>query len=114
MLPFLGFLFVIAVDFGRVFYYSQIVTNCAHNGALYGSDPTAAAQSPYTSIQQAALATASNLSPPPTVKSANGTDSGGNAYVKVTAAWRFRTVTKFPGIPNSVNLSRTVQMRVVQ
>ena len=114
MLPFLAFLAVIAADFGRVFYYSQIVTNCARDGAVYASDATAAAQSPYSSLQQAALAAAANLSPQPTVTSANGTDSAGNPYVKVTVAWQFQTVTAFPGIPNAVNLNRTVQMRVVQ
>src|SRR5262245_16916603 len=53
LVPFLAFLFVIALDFGRIFYFSVTVENCARSGALYGSDPVAAAQSPYSSIQQA-------------------------------------------------------------
>jgi Flp pilus assembly protein TadG len=114
VLPFLVFLFVIAADFSRVFYYDQILTKCARDGAAYAADATLAAQSPYSSLQQAALATAVNLNPQPTVTSSNGTDSSGNPYVKVTVAWQFKTVTAFPGIPNTVNLSQTVQMRVCQ
>ncbi|HEV3341796.1 MAG TPA: TadE/TadG family type IV pilus assembly protein [Pirellulales bacterium] len=114
VLPFLAFLFVITADFGRVFYYSQTIENCARKGAIYGADLQAAAQSPYTSLQQAALADASSLNPQPTVTSTNTNDSSGNPCVQVTVAWTFKTVTAFPGIPNAVNLSRTVQMRVVQ
>src|SRR5262245_24006581 len=66
LLPVIVFLFVIAVDFGRVFYFSQVIENCARNGAIYGSNLTTA-QSPYSSIQEAALAEAQTLSPPPTV-----------------------------------------------
>jgi Flp pilus assembly protein TadG len=112
LLPLLAFLFVIAVDFGRIFYYSLTVENCARNGALYGSDPFAASQSPYTSISDAALADATNLQPQPTVTSINGTDSSGNPYVEVNVSWTFASVTNFPGVPTTTNLSRTVRMRV--
>ena len=70
LLPFLTFMFVIAVDWARIFYYSVTITNCARQGALYGSDPFTAAQSPYASIQEAALADSPNLNPQPTVTSA--------------------------------------------
>jgi Flp pilus assembly protein TadG len=112
LLPLLVFLFVIAVDFARVFYFSLTVENCARNGALYGSDPLAPSQSPYKSTTDAALADASNLQPQPTVTSTNGTDLAGNAYVEVTVAWQFASLTNFPGVPNSTNLSRTVRMQV--
>jgi Flp pilus assembly protein TadG len=112
LLPFLAFLFVIAVDWARVFYYSVTITNCARQGALYGSDPLSATQSSYPSLQQAALADATNLNPQPTVTSSNGVDGSGNPYVAVTVSWPFSTITNFPGVPSQVNLSRTVQMRV--
>ena len=111
LLPFIVFLFVIAVDYARVFYYSQIIENCARQGALYASDPKAPGYNLYTSVQNAALADAPDLSPQPTVTSNTGTDSAGNAYVSVTVTWPFQSVTGFPGIPNNVTLSRTVQMR---
>jgi len=112
LLPFLAFMFVIAVDWARIFYYSVTITNYARQGALYGSDPIAMTQSPYTSIQQAALADGPTLSPQPTVTSSNGIDGSGNSYVAVTVSWPFSTLTNFPGVPSQVNLSRTVQMRV--
>jgi Flp pilus assembly protein TadG len=110
--PFLFFLFVIAVDFARVFYFSQVLANCARQGAMYASDPKAPAYNLYTSVQAAALADASNLTPQPTVTSTTGTDGAGNQYVAVTVTWQFNSVTGFLGIPASLNLSRTAQMRV--
>jgi Flp pilus assembly protein TadG len=113
LLPLLAFLFVIGVDYSRLFYHSLTVANCARNGALYGCDPTRdAAASPYTSIQQAALADASTLSPTPTVTSSYGSDSSGN-YVEVTVTYQFQTITNYPFVPNTVNISRTVRMMMI-
>ncbi len=113
LLPLLAFVFVVAVDFARLFYYSLTITNCARNGALYGSDPTAAATgSPYTSTQEAALADAGNLSPTPTVTAQTITDSNGT-YVEVTVTYQFTTITKYPGVPSNMTLSRTVRMRSI-
>jgi Flp pilus assembly protein TadG len=111
LLPLLAFLFVIGIDFGRCFYYSLTVANCARHGAVYASSgPTAPEDS--AGIQAAALADASNLSPPPTVTSSSGTDAEGNPYVRVTVSWTFHAVTRFPGVPSTMVLTRTVQMRV--
>ena len=112
LLPLLGLLFLITVDFARLYYHYSIVTNCARNGALYGSDPTAASESPYADLTAAALADAPNLSPQPTVSSSNGTDSSGNPYVEVTVVYPFTTISSYPGLPNPIELTRTVQMRV--
>jgi hypothetical protein len=103
---------VLAVDFARIFYYSQIIEQCARNGAIYASDPVAAAQSPYTSLHDAALADASNITPQPTVTSTNGTDASKNHYVQVTVSWAFKTITSDLGVMNSVDITRTVQMRM--
>jgi Flp pilus assembly protein TadG len=111
LLPFLAFMFVVAVDWCRIFYYSVTVTNCARNGALYLSDPIAKAASPYNNVTAAALADAANLSPTPTVSSYTGTDTNG-AYVDVTVSYSFDTVTKFPGVPSVNTVSRTVRMYV--
>src|SRR5438477_7483392 len=83
LLPFLAFLFVIAVDWSRIFYYSLTVSNCARNGALYAADPYSTTIRPYSSIDAAALADAPNLSPTPTVTSASGADGYGT-YVECT------------------------------
>jgi Flp pilus assembly protein TadG len=112
VLPFLIFLALITIDWARVFYYSVTLTSAARQGAIYGSDPIAAANSRYHSAQEAALAETSNLSPPPTVTTASGTDVDGNPYTQATVAWTFSTLTHYPGISSTVNLSRTVRMRV--
>jgi hypothetical protein len=112
LLPILGLLLLITVDFSRLYYHYSIVTNCARNGALYGSDPTSASESPYSSLQAAALADAPNLTPQPTVSSTNGTDASNNPYVEVTVVYPFTTISSYPGLPNPINLSRTVRMRV--
>jgi Flp pilus assembly protein TadG len=112
LLPFMAFVFVIGVDYARIFYYSLTVTNCARAGARYGSDPQLAARSPYSSIAQAAQAEAPNLSPAPGVSSTTGTDGSGNPYVEVTVTYPFQTVTNFPGVPNQTTLTRTVRMDI--
>jgi len=112
LLPFLMFVFVIAVDWARVFYFSVTLSNVARQGAIWGSDTIAEAQSPYTSVQQAALADGtSQWTPQPIVTSTNGVDGSGNPYIEVTAKWQFSTITNFPGVPSS-QLTRTVRMRV--
>src|SRR6516165_8956087 len=59
-LPVLCFMFVAIIDFGRVFYFSIAVNNCARNGALYGSqDPTSAVDT--AGISTAALKDTFNM-----------------------------------------------------
>jgi Flp pilus assembly protein TadG len=111
LLPTLAFLFVIAIDYARIFYFSQIIENCARQGAMYAADPKAPAYQLYANVTSAALADASGLSPQPTVSSSTGTDTANNNYVSVTVKWTFTSITNFPGVPHTVNLSRTVQMR---
>ena len=130
LLPFLAFMFVIAVDWARIFYYSITVTNCARNGALYMSQQQSAktTSSPYTDsgyvnlyvnsanpVTAAALADASNLTPTPTVTSNTGSDTYG-PYVEVTVSYAFQTVTHFSVatfvVPSSTNVTSTVRMYV--
>jgi hypothetical protein len=44
------------------------------------------------------------------VTSASGTDSNG-PYVEVTVAYTFQTITNYPGVPSTLNLTRTARMR---
>jgi hypothetical protein len=112
-LPFLLFLFVIAVDWARVFYYTQVVENCARNGAIYSSDLYSLTQSPYTSLTAAAVADAPGLTPQPTVTSSSGSDSYGN-YVTCTVSYTFQTLTNFPGVPQSTPIVQTVKVYQAQ
>ena len=112
VLPLIMFLLLAATDFARVFYYSITITNCARNGAIHGCDPVVASQSPFTSVQDAALADAANLNGNATVTSKTVSDESGD-YIEVTVNYTFQTISNYPGIPNSIPLSRTVRMRSV-
>jgi Flp pilus assembly protein TadG len=112
LLPLLVFLFLIAVDFARVYYFSLTLTNCARAGALYACDPAVADESPYANVQAAALSDATNLSPQPTITKSNGTDASGRPYVQVSAAYTFKTVSGFPLIPKNLAMTRTVKMYI--
>jgi hypothetical protein len=112
LLPFLTFLLLIAIDYCRLFYYSQVVTNCARNGGIYASDPVTAAMSPYPDLPTAAKADASpDISGQLTVTPTTPVpDSDG--YVHVTVTYPFTTITNYPGIPSSVTITRTCIVRV--
>jgi Flp pilus assembly protein TadG len=109
LLPFLMFIFIIAVDWSRIFYYSVIVNNCARNGALYACDPWATNRSPYNNLKAAALADAPNLNPQPNVTTAAGVDIYG-AYVDCTVTYNFKTITNYPGVPSDNPIVRTVRV----
>jgi Flp pilus assembly protein TadG len=112
LLPFLAFIFVIAVDWSRIFYYSVTVSNCARNGALYAVDPYSTTKQPYTSVSQAALADAQNLSPPPLVATVSGVDGMGS-YTDCTVTYTFSTISNFPGVKKSTTITRTVRVYTV-
>ena len=112
VLPPLVLMFMGCIDYARVFYASVTIANCARNGALYASDPVFAASTPYTTLTQAATADASGLTATPSVTSDKGTDSSGNSYVDVTVSFTFQTLANYPGITNSVLISRTARMPI--
>lgn len=113
VLPFLVFLFVVAVDFSRINHDAAVLSSCARTGAYYASDPDLEAILPYASVQEAVLADATDLPTPPTVTVTTGQDSLGLDYVDVRVDYTFYTVTRFPGIPRVWPLTRTVRMRSV-
>lgn len=108
--PLLCLLFVVVVDFCRIFYFAPVVTNCARSGAIYGSqNPTTA--NDQTKISEAALLDASNLTGTLTVTSS--TDSATNpTYVIVTASYPFATISRFPGVASTTTITRTVRLAV--
>jgi Flp pilus assembly protein TadG len=114
LLPLLVLLFLIATDYARVFYCSLTLENCARNGALCASNAFNYPM-PYSSVAQAAIADGANLNPSLTtsdVTVSNGTDANGNPTVTVTVSYTFRAITKYPGLPSTINLARSVEMRV--
>lgn len=109
LLPLLCFLFVATVDFCRIYYFSVTVSNCARNGALYGSADIAHAQNS-GGILSAAQKDAANLNLDQ-LNISSTTDS--SSYVSVTVSYPFRTITSYPGIPSQVNIVRTVRMNIL-
>jgi Flp pilus assembly protein TadG len=108
----LVFICVATCDYARSVYDAVTVANGARNGALYAADSAFAATTPYTSIQQAALADCGNLSPTPTVSSTTSTDASGNNYVAVTVSYAFQSSVNYPGLPGSFTITRTVKMAI--
>ncbi len=117
--PLLLVILLISVDFCRLFYAYTTITNAARNGALWASDPLAngtvtPSQSPYTTVQQAALADANNLNPAlpsGNITQTSGTDSHGNATAIVTVQYTFNLLTSYLGF-GSITMLRQVAMRV--
>lgn len=111
LLPIVCICFVITVDYARIFYYTMAVTDCARQGAMYGSqNPTNANDT--TNIQAVAKRDAGDLDST-LINVSSTTDSATNpTYVTVTATYPFRTITNFPGITSYTMLSRSVTIPV--
>jgi hypothetical protein len=130
LLPFLVFVFLVATDFARIIYYTIVIDNCCHNAVIFGSQtydnqnqqwignnqywqgPT----SQMISTEQAAAdVDGTNLSPVlagSNVSVSSGADAQGNPINNVTITYTFNTITRFPGIPSTVTITRNAQVRV--
>ncbi len=111
LLPFLIYVFVVTLDFSRIAYYSVTVSNCARNGAVYGSADQIRARDT-NGIQAAAQADASFNLATERLSVSSSTDTAAS-YVQVTVNYPFTTITNYPGIPRQTTLSRSVRMEVV-
>lgn len=113
LLPFLLFLFVVCIDFCRVFYYSQTLYNCAYSGALYGSGTAGRSSgTAEDAVKQAAVAEGTTLSPALTSSQVSYTPADSQNEITVTVTYNYTSFTGFPGIPTTMTLTRTVKMRV--
>jgi len=111
LLPLLSFLFVIVVDYARIFYFSLTVTNCARNGAVYGSqNPTNALDT--KGIQAEAKGDAGTLTTASLKVTSLPDSKTSPTKLSVTVTYPFATITRFPGINAQTTLSRTVQVNV--
>jgi Flp pilus assembly protein TadG len=116
--PVLVFILLFTIDFCRVFFAYTTITNAARNGALWASDPLASTQSPYASLQAAALAEDNNLNPTLTSEIAAGTGSITQTAgtdpntVMVTVSYQFPLITSYLGMRN-VSFSPQVTMRTL-
>jgi Flp pilus assembly protein TadG len=134
VLPLLVALLIGGADFARVFYASIELENAARAGAQFGAQNTTNST---TAMETVTLASAPNLTGVTAAASrlcqcandsavysattpANNCSyscTGGTRLVNlvtVTASKSFTTLVAYPGIPSSLNLSRSATMRAVQ
>lgn len=124
ILPVLLILVLGAIDFGRLYFAYVSVTNAARNGAQYASFNVVQANDEDCTdgkcIRLAALADTSNLlntssTNPQVTKEPcvdGALDDQGRLCVRVRVDYTFDPLVPWPGLPSSVDMSRTVQMRV--
>ena len=109
--PVLCLLFVLAIDYARIFYFTMVVTNCARSGALYGSqNPTTA--NDQSGISAAAGMDAGNLNSQKLTVSSSTDSASSPTYVLVTVTYPFTTISNFPGIASTTTISRTIRLTV--
>jgi hypothetical protein len=126
--PILLLLMVGLIEVGRFAYFAVLVSNAAHAGAQYG------AQSLITANDKAGITSAAQndgqipgipMTVTPTQwcgcrsNALGGCPSGGACpnplvYVKVVATEDVDSLFSYPGIPTTITLTSTVQMRVAQ
>jgi Flp pilus assembly protein TadG len=115
-----------AIDFARVFFTSISVVNAARAGVQYGLRSNGKSGD-LTGMQNAALADGSDIAGMTATATrfcqcsdgatANcltgscGTYGRPRIYVKVTTAVAFQTLFRYPGVPATVNLTKSATMR---
>lgn len=114
--PVLLLILLVAVDFGRAYSASIEVTSAAREGAAFGSRSSENANNE-TAIEDAVLADTPSIYgvaiPRIDIITGTPTDSYGYEQVVVTVNYEFQTLVDYPGIPSSIDISRTVTMRVI-
>lgn len=129
VLPILTLMAFGAADFGRLFIESAILAGASKSGAVQGYRTTKDSTDT-TAMQNRILADVGNLrgvtgtgssycdcpDNPGVAVSCTDTTCAGygipRVYVKSTAAKTLQTLGRYPGIPNSVNMSINTYLRV--
>ena len=110
------------VEFGRFLYYYVGVVNAARAGAAYGimNNYSSATKSKWTTnadaTGQAEMTGMTGLDSTQLTVSVSSVlnASTGNNTVTSTATYKFKTITKWPFIPNTVTMTQSVQMRAIR
>lgn len=112
LLPFLVFVFIVVIDYCRIFFVTQTVEQAAQVGVLYASDtvPRAPGVNAETATRNAVLADAVSLDPPIAASDISISTAGGVATVTVT--YRHRTLTRYLGGASDTVITRQASMAV--
>jgi Flp pilus assembly protein TadG len=111
LIPILLVLVLVAADVGRLYFAYVTITNGARTGAAYASQSSANATNT-SGINDAVQQDVSGLQSAPNVSSTTGTDSDGNQFTRVTVTYDFDMFFELPGFPDTITMTRAVQMRV--
>jgi Flp pilus assembly protein TadG len=111
LLPMLALLFLGTVDFCRVFYDAQILHECAQNAALFasGNAKPRAGQSADAMARATAVSLGAALRPALRDEEINIVYDADSATVTITHS--FPLITRYPALPQTVVLQRSVTMR---
>lgn len=113
VMPILVLFLLIAADFGRAYSANIAISSAAREGASFGSRSNSNA-SDAASVREAALAQNPTIwGVAPVVTSFVDEDEFGFDYVEVTVDYEFDVIFSFPPIPDSVDMSQTVRMRII-
>ena len=115
--PFLIILMLGVIDFGRVYFAYVSVTNSARTGADYAAancDPSCdeddlAAIRDAVVLETTQLLNTSSTNPDVSVSTGESLVSD---FIDVTVSYAFTTIFPWPGLPDSMNVERTVTARV--
>jgi Flp pilus assembly protein TadG len=127
----LGLLTMGIADFGRIYYTTIELSNAATAGAIYGAF-TVSRSSDIDGMKTAALNEAADLTgvdvttvpplrycqcPDKSTNDCSNINACGvgvkmRYYVKVTTKKTYKTMSKFPGMPNTIDITRQTVMRV--
>jgi Flp pilus assembly protein TadG len=112
LLPFLGLMFVAALDFARVFHVTQTLQACADAGALFasGTAQTSAATGPAQAAKNAACAAGASLVPALQADQVSVSQNGSTTTVTVT--YDFPLLTPVLGTSGQAHLTRSVTMSI--
>jgi Flp pilus assembly protein TadG len=112
LLPFLALLFVVALDFGRVFFVTQTLDQCAYAGALYASGTawTSSSTGPTQAARTAACADGTTLDPPLQESQVDVALTATTATV--TVHYQFQLLTPVLGPAGTVALQRSVTLNL--
>ena len=116
VLPLIAFMFVLGIDWCRIYYAAHTLDDCARSGALSASG---------IAYQERDLSDAERIDRGKTEATKDGTNlkpalqqgqvtvTPSGDYVTVTVEYDFRTITPYPVIGGTWNLSRSVRMPVM-
>jgi Flp pilus assembly protein TadG len=118
ILPVFLLLAIASMDFGRIAYYAEVVSNSARAGAEVGATRrfTADTRSAWeTHVRDTATSEMQNLSDFDEAKLewnlSTTSDADGVVCVTVDLAYPFTTIVAWPLLPTQVRLHKTVQFR---